>query len=84
MVSAEDLKSGNFLNIMITLILTGLGFYIAIILVEAMRITMETLLPPQDNRVVAAWIIFGVSLLVVAIIVVIFIWLFDGRNSEKI
>lgn len=79
MVSAEDLKIGNFWNIMITIILSGLGFYIALILAEAIRVTIESLIPRQENQVFAAWIIFVVSLILVALIVIILILLVDRK-----
>lgn len=81
MVSAEDLKRGNFINIMVTIILSGLGLYLALILAEAIRATIEWMLPDQDNVVAAAWIIFAVSLIVISLIVILLIWLYDGNGK---
>ena len=73
MVSVEDIKIEHTLTIILGIIITGLGFYFAIVLAETMRITLDAILPKQENEVVTAWIILAISFLIVAILVVILV-----------
>lgn len=72
-VSASDLERGNLGYIITTIILSGLGLYLALILANTITTTVDALLPEQDSPVAAAWINFAIALTLVIIIVFILI-----------
>lgn len=72
MVSFDQLKEGNFGIIIIAVIVSGLGVYLALMLSAAVRVTMDSIFP--ENLVIAAWIAVIVSLILVVFIIIIFIY----------
>lgn len=83
MSSLTDLKTGDVVGILLTIFIAGFAFYFALVLSEAITLTVTSILPNSDSEVVTAWINFFVAVLIVAISVY-FIVVYFARKRENI
>lgn len=67
MSSVKDLKQGNVKNIVLVLIVGGLGWYLAINLSNAVDTTVNSYIPNQENQILADWISFGIAVVITII-----------------
>ena len=72
-VTGLDLEKGSLWLILITIVVSGLGLYFALVLTETIRTTIDTLLPPQDSPVAKAWINFAIAVVILIVLVFILI-----------
>lgn len=72
-ISANELERGNLPFIITTIILSGLGLYLALILANTITTTVNSILPPQDSPVAAAWINLAIAFILVVVLVFILI-----------
>ena len=76
MVDITDIKRGSVVDILVVIILGGLGLYLALALSNAITTTVNQILPPADV-VAASWISFAVAVLIVAVLVAIIIYFYN-------
>lgn len=81
-VTGSDLKTGNLGFILITIILSGLGLYVALVLAETIRTTVNSLLPPQDSPVATAWINFAIAIALLIVVVFILIRIAEAIDND--
>ena len=67
MASLENIRNESTTTILAVLIVAGLAFYLAITTSDAVKATINRVLPDdnRDNKLLTAWISFGVSVIVV-------------------
>lgn len=73
MTTYEELKNGNLSIIIIGIILSGMGLYIALVLADTIKITIDSILPKNENPVAAAWISLAVSFIIILVLVIVLI-----------
>jgi hypothetical protein len=77
MVEMKYVEKGNTITVIVSIIIGGLGFYLALALTNAINVTINTLLPDFDSEITGAWIALGIALLLVSLIVIIIIMFYN-------
>lgn len=73
MTTYDELKNGNLSIIIIGIILSGMGLYIALVLADTIKITIDSIVPKNENPVATAWISLAISFVIIIILVVVLI-----------
>lgn len=76
MVDITDIKRGSIVDILVVIIIGGLGLYFALSLSNAITKTVNNILP-QDDAVAAAWISFAVAIVIVTVLVAVMIYFYN-------
>jgi hypothetical protein len=82
MASINNLEEGDTGGVLTLLVIGGLGFYLGLVLVDAITITVDTILPDARDPVITAWINFIVAIILVSILVYIFVCVFSNRKRK--
>jgi nucleoside recognition membrane protein YjiH len=83
MASINNLEEGDTGGVLTLIIIGALGFYVALVLVEAITITVDTILPDARDPVIKAWINFIVAIILVSLLVYIFVCVFSNRKRKR-
>ncbi len=67
MSSVQGIKTGDTKTILLSLVVSALGFYLAIALSEAIDGTIKRVLPDNDDTIVSLWFPVIVAALIVII-----------------
>lgn len=76
MASIADLKRAGYRDILTSIIVGGLSFYLAITLADAIRSTVTAILDTDENNPADNWIAFIVALIIVAVAILIILMIY--------
>lgn len=82
MASVKDLRAGNTSAIVISMIVSGLGFYLAISVSDAVKSTVDSILPENDNEIVKFWISLFVAIVVVSLVIYVIVNYMKSQLGE--
>jgi hypothetical protein len=68
MVSLDEIKNSNSIELYLLLIMGALAFYLALTLTEAVQESVNFFTP--DDPLVSAWLSFAVSIIVISIAII--------------
>lgn len=81
-MNIADLKKASVLDVVVMLLLSGLGFYFAIVLSSTITTTVDALLPKQENPVSSAWINLAVAFFLVLFLVIFLIFIIKWKEGN--
>lgn len=81
MTTVAEVQRGDILSILVTIVISAFGFFLALTLAAALQATIDALLPENTERVSRAWIIFAIAIVIVVVFVTLIVLFY--RRVEK-
>jgi hypothetical protein len=82
MSSLRELKSGDVSGILATIVIGGFAFYFAVVLSDAVTLTVNAIIPDSKQEVLIAWINFFVAIVIVIIGVYLIVQWFNHKDED--